>query len=556
MKHPIRFVILLVLIVAIVVGACWFFLFYRPDVTAQVFHYWGDRYRASQRYERSVACYQIAEKLTPDNTNLPLILADTYVESGNYTKAEYTLVRAITDHPDEMLLYVALSRTYVAQDKLLDASRMLDRISNESVRQKITALRPSDPVISPESGYYTDYISVCASTETGRLYLCADGEFPSLARDHFEQPIELPGGDTNVTAISVSSNGLVSNVVYAGYTVGNVDEPVTLCDAVFDGCVRELLGKQPSDPILSSELWAVETLDLPDGVTALDDLGYFTGLRNLSLHNNTRLDLTAVGKLTTLRSLDLSGCTLSSGMLEMIGTLPELTSLDLSDCAIQSVDALVGLTKLQYLNIANNSVSGITALSSMTELRELHLTNNPVRTISYLNNCLQLEKLYAESCEITKLTALAGNTGLQELYCSSNEIEDISVLEDCTSLSVLDVSGNPVEDISVLPGLPELTVFKAEHAAIKSVPKFDSESSKLIQFVVNYNEITDVSGLADLQRLNYVRADYNKITDVTCLKDCYTIIEIDVWDNPVDPSGIDAMQEMGIIVNYNPDYKA
>lgn len=65
----------------------------------------------------------------PKDADLAIRLADAYKKSGNYTKAEYTLVSAITQIPDSVQLYVALSKTYVEQDKLLDAETMLGRIT-------------------------------------------------------------------------------------------------------------------------------------------------------------------------------------------------------------------------------------------------------------------------------------------------------------------------------------------------------------------------------------------------------------------------------------------
>ena len=76
-----------------------------------------------------------------------------------------------------------------------------------------------------------------------------------------------------------------------------------------------------------------------------------------------------------------------------------------------------------------------------------------------------------------------------------------------------------------------------------------------MQFSANYNEIEDVSGFAKLLYLNYIRVDYNKVKDISCLKDCYNLIQIDVWDNPVDTKSIPDLQEIGIIVNYNPTYE-
>lgn len=155
--------------------------------------------------------------------------------------------------------------------------------------------------------------------------------------------------------------------------------------------MRELLGKTAGSAIMSDELWAVEALDLPDTVASLDDLSYFTGLRSLSLHHGASLDLSVLSRLPLLRSLDLSGCTLSTAAMNTIVTLPELTSLNLSGCAVAEIDALISLQKLETLDLSNNTVSDLTALSGLLALRELNLTNNPVTSLNNLKNCTELE---------------------------------------------------------------------------------------------------------------------------------------------------------------------
>ncbi len=555
MKHTLKTIIPLVLILALLIAACWYFLFYRPDLTASALVYWGDRFEQQERYNRAITLYSAAAKLQPEDDRIPRWLAQAYVSSGNYTKAEYTLVGAITEIPDSVELYCALSRTYLAQDKLLDAEKMLDRITIDSVRNEIDRLRPAAPTLTPESGYYSEYIEVSAYAASGDVYLSTTGDFPSLQTDLYQAPVTLEGGETTVTAISVDQNGLVSGVVYGGYTVGNVVEPVTLQDAALESCVRELLGKDAGETLMTEDIWEIQELTLPDDVKSLDDLPLFTGLLSLSAHSLAGVDLTPIASLTTLRTLDLSGCTLSTSMLELIGTLPELTSLNLSQCAIDSINPLVGLTELEYLNITDNTVSDLTALSAMTQLEELYLGNNPITTITYLSSCPALRILSIESCGISKLTPLAGCTALEELYAANNSIEDISVLSDCTALRIIDVCSNQISDISILSQLPELVNFKANNNQITEIPVFDAETSKLVQFSANYNEIADISGLAGLVYLNYVRVDYNKVTDVYCLKDNYCLIQVDVWDNPIDTEHIQEMQDIGIIVNYNPNYE-
>ena len=554
MKHFLKVFIPILLIVALLAAACWFLLVERKDLTASVFRYWGDYFRDAGRHNRSVFFYRTAWKLQPHETKFPLRLANSYVALGNYTKAEYTLVSAIMQIPDSPELYVALSRVYVAQDKLLDAESMLSRITNDAVREQLDAMRPAAPEIMPESGYYSDYIDVTISGGSGTIYAVRNLDFPSSESDLYTEPFRLEGGETRVVAIAVAPNGLVSAASYAGYTVGNVVEEVTIQDKALDSLVRTALEKLPADPLMSDELWAIEELSLPETVTSLEDLPLFKGLRSLSLHHATGLDLTVLAQLPTLQSLDLSGCTLSSGAMETIVALPELLRLDLESCAIVDINALVGLQKLEYLDLSNNTVSDLTALSALSSLKELYLTNNPVGSISNLNNCAALEVLHADSCQLTKLNGLIDHRMLRELCVSDNRISDITLLGTCPALETIDISNNQVTDISVLAELKSLSVVQASNNRIASIPVFD-KTTPLWRFDVSYNQIPDLEGLVGNETVNFINADYNEVTSIGNLESCLLLVQVDIWDNPVGKDDVKKLQDIGIVVNYNPEYE-
>ena len=554
MKYILKIFLIVLLVVAIIGAACWFFLVQRPDLTMSVFAHWGDYFYDAGRYNRAVSLYETACKLSPDNANLPVRLAQAYINSGNYTKAEYTLVSAITNNPESVQLYVALSKTYIEQDKILDAEQMLDRITSADVKAQIDALRPNVPVLSPESGYYSEYIDVAVTATGGTAYLAVNQDYPSIETDAYEAPVTLEAGDSKVVVVTVAENGLVSDAVYGGYTIGSVVEEVTLSDSALDSYVRELLGKSASDTIMSDELWELEELTLPEGVQDISDLTRFAGLKTLTIQNATGLDLSVLPQLTTLQTLDLSGTTLPTSTLDAIGTLPELKKLVLQSCAVTAINPLVGLSNLEYLDLTNNSVSDLTAITALEHLKDLYLTNNPVKSITYLNSCLELERLHIENCGVSRLSSLAGNTSLQELYASNNEISDISVLSDCLSLSVLDISDNQVKDVSVIANLPELTYFLASHNQIESLPAFDTANCKLVRINVNNNQLTDLSPLKGLPALNYIFADYNQISDISGLEDCPLLTQLNLFDNPVNEAQVKALQEIGRIVNYTPGY--
>ena len=553
MKHALKIILPIILILALIIGACCFFLIARRDLTESIFVYWGEHFYEAGRYSRAVAFYKAAMHFAPKDADLAICLADAYKKSGNYTKAEYTLVSAITQIPDSVQLYVALSKTYVEQDKLLDAETMLGRITNGAVRTQIDALRPAAPVIEPESGNYSEYIDVTVTGASGTVYAVCNSDFPASEQDVYTGPISLEAGESKIVALSVAENGLVSDAVYAGYTVGNVVEEVKLADAGMDAYVRELLGKTAGSAIMSDELWAVEELDLPDTVASLEDLPYFTGLHSLSLHHGTGLDLSVLSQLPTLRKLDLSGCTLSTAAMNTIVTLSELTSLNLSGCAVAEIDALIGLQKLETLDLSNNTVSDLTALSALLALRELNLTNNPITSLSNLKNCTELETLYAGQCAITRIAGLADHTKLKTLVLSGNKITDISALAGCTAIETLDLSGNSISDISVVSGFKKLVDLNVSSNQITDLPQFDADTP-LWHVDISHNQIESLAGLEGNLAVNFINADYNRVKSVAKLESCIMLVRMNLWDNPVDADEVKQLQDIGILINYNPNY--
>ena len=89
---------------------------------------------------------------------IALELAEYYHSVGNYAKVEATLQRAIQDGAG-VDVYVALSKVFIEQDKLLDAVTMLSNITDPQIKAEISALRPASPTASPDPGFFNQYIS-------------------------------------------------------------------------------------------------------------------------------------------------------------------------------------------------------------------------------------------------------------------------------------------------------------------------------------------------------------------------------------------------------------
>ena len=116
----------------------------------------------------TVSLYETACRLDPQNANLPVRLAQAYINSGNYTKAEYTLVSAITNNPESVQLYVALSKTYIEQDKILDAEQMLTALQAAMSRRRSTPYVPVRRFSPPKAAITASTLTSPSKRPAGR----------------------------------------------------------------------------------------------------------------------------------------------------------------------------------------------------------------------------------------------------------------------------------------------------------------------------------------------------------------------------------------------------
>lgn len=157
MKKIMKVALPLLLVILLITGAIWYMFEYDRS-TVQAFLV--NRARASAEkgdFETASRLYNMSYELSGEDQNVAIELAEIYKGVGNYTKAESTLTSAIADGGTAEL-YIALSKTYVEQDKLLDAVNMLDNISDPEIKAQLDAQRPAAPTADYESGFYSQYI--------------------------------------------------------------------------------------------------------------------------------------------------------------------------------------------------------------------------------------------------------------------------------------------------------------------------------------------------------------------------------------------------------------
>ncbi len=570
MKDKSKRILPILLAIVVIFSIAWYLFVYDRDFTRDMLIDQA-RYCESQGMHPLAAWfYNLAYIQSGENDDVAIELADQLKSIGNYTKAEHTLTRAIADGGSAKL-YIALSKIYVEQDKLLDAVTMLNKVADPAIKAQLDALRPAAPTADREQGFYNQYITINISSTSGKLYVTADKSYPSIENDPSEGSVTLVGGENIIYALAVGDDGLVSPLSVFGYTVGGVIEKLTLSDSSIDALVRELLKLDGEATLYTNMLWDITSLTFPSGAQDNKDLSYFSYLQALTVDGSNLDDWSALSSLSQLKELTFRNCTLSAEDLQTIASLPKLEKLTLANCGLSDIANLAGAKNLTHLDLNNNTIRDLAPLSGLSGLHELDLDHNALNDITVLGSLLSLQKLDVSYNSLTSITPLSSCTQLYTLDVSNNLITSFTGIENmkrlaslnasynaitnvtpisaCTTLAELDISNNSVTDISSLSALNALVRFDFSYNQVSALPAW-SNSCALTYLTGSYNKVTNISALAGFQSLNSIVMDYNNISSVNELAASGSLVLVSVYGNPV--SNVDALKDFGILVYYTP----
>lgn len=570
MKRALKRMIPLLLAVCILASIAWYLLVYDRAFTRDMLISQARFYDSNGNTKFAAMLYDWAYDYTGQDEEVAIELAEQYKADGNFTKAEFTLTNAIADGGTAQL-YIALCKTFVEQDKLLDAVNMLDNIANPSIKAELDAMRPTAPEADFAPGYYSKYISLTLSGDGNVIYYTADGEYPSTSCAPYSDPIDLPPGETAIHALSVGENGLVSPLVLLGYTIGGVIEEAEFADPAVELAIREQLGADEEDILMTDMLWTITDFTVPEDAAVLSDLSLLPYLEVLRIHDFTFTDLSCLASLNALQELDLTGCRFPASELAVVAKLPELKKLILADCGLSTIADLAGASSLSSLDLSSNTLRNLEVLSGMSSLRELYLQHNAVTKLDALSTVTSLEKLDISYNSVTSLSPLsacgnlswlnAGNNlldslqgveamrSLTHLDADHNSISDVSVLSGCHELAELNISNNSLTGIDTLAALSKLTTLDCSYNALTQLPAWSNDSA-LSVINGSYNQITSIDSLSNLENLTYVYMDYNQLTTVDPIADCFRLVMVNVYGNEI--SDVSKLTDHNIIVNYDP----
>lgn len=571
MKRALRIIVPVLLILAVLASMAWYFLIYDREFTKDMILWSARTLEENGRREAAAWMYDLAYSQSSQEDAVAIELSEQYRAYGNYTKAEFTLTEAISKNPTAAL-YMALSKLYVEQDKLLDAVNMLNHIDDPQIRGELEAQRPATPTVSYEPGFYSQYISIDVLSESGTLYVSADGQYPSVSQDLYTAPVKLGIGETALYCLCVGDNGLVSPLGLYGYTVGGVVEPVSFTDDAIETAIRQLLNTGENTTLYTSDLWTITEFTLPAEAQTFTDLAFLTRLERLTMDSAPAGVLTQAGTISTLKQLSMPNCQLNADDLDVLATLTSLESLDLSGCGLSSIAALEPLKNVSVLDLSSNTVRNLSSLSSMTGLKQLDLSHNAVTDLAALSTLLNLTVLDVSYNSLTSLNPISRLTALTELNAANNQISNIDTLKSLTALTALDIShnavadvgslalctaitdlsiaNNTITDISTLSTLVQLQSFDMSYNQITALPIFHADCG-LVTLNASYNLLTNLDSLAGLDSLNTVNVDYNaEIESLEPLDSCHVLIQVNAYGTLV--TEVDFLTDKSIVVNYDP----
>ena len=544
---------------------------YDTTLTRDLILQQAHRFEEEGNTSMAVWLYNIAYWQSGNDESVAIELSEQFRALGNYSKAESTLTKAIQDGGG-VDVYIALCKTYLEQNKLLDAVTMLDKVGNKEAKAQLDAMRPKAPVASVPSGSYTQYLQVEIASEDGEVYVNLNQDYPSLYADAYTGPIQLSAGNTTIYAVSVGENGLVSPLAVYGYIVGNVVEEVRPADGYFEIALRELLGLSKEDTIQSDMLWEVEEFTVPSLAASCQDLKWLPNLKALTIEGCCFSDFSPLTALEELQTLTVRNTPIGYSDLSFLANMQKLTNLTLSGCELSTIADMSGITSLTYLDLSNNTVRNISALSGMAELTELDLSHNALISLEDIQTLHNLQKLdvsynfLASTAPVASLTALTeldvssnnlmklegigALTQLQHFSAAYNNLIDVNLLQTCTALRTLDVSHNTLLNIRVLADLPLLEELDFSDNEVSRLPEFKKDCALRI-IRGEYNLLTSLDNLSGLEHLTHVYMDYNtKLSNINSLRYCAALTLVNVYGTKV--TDISQLAALGILVNYTP----
>ena len=276
---------------------------------------------------------------------------------------------------------------------------------------------------------------------------------------------------------------------------------------------------------------------------AIDVVRRFRRLASLSIKINHRskivlddLDLSCLGRLTTLRSLVLSS--FCSSQLGFVSSLVDLEFLDISNGEWTDISSLRCLRRLDSLNINHcRRIVDFLPLASCTALSVLRARSTLITETHLLSALVRLVSVDLRETVVSETAGLSGLPRLQSVYIS-NRFGNVPPFFPSLGAALRHLSLRHCESIQCTPGafrpLSALVYLDLSYCSLESLDFFCRGTLPLLETLrLDYNFLSDLAPLSFLPRLECLSLRGISVDDAAAFPLCRALVHLDLRESRV-----------------------
>ena len=227
MKITFGVIFAILLVVAVIAG-----IFMKKSIDEQranSFDYqvqMAEKSYANGQIRESIAYYERAIALEPDNISVRLTLAEIYLNRKDFDSALILYLQTLDLDPNNLECYRNLISIYEQKNKTDEILALAKQVTDEDVLALFSDYIVHPPVFSNVGGKFENYMQITLSSEDdNKIYYTLDGTDPIVYGKLYKEPISLESnGEYSIRAVCVNDKKIYSEVIKEEYTI-NIAAP-------------------------------------------------------------------------------------------------------------------------------------------------------------------------------------------------------------------------------------------------------------------------------------------------------------------------------------------
>jgi Leucine-rich repeat (LRR) protein len=511
-----------------------------------------------------------------DSGRLPTTLGKLYLDDNNIQTLDVLLTNYLQDGGASLFVYASGNPILCSQqDFLLNTTGITaisvpvtcqDDLDNDGVAD-IFDLYPSDPAAATDSD--GDGMPDVLFTASAGLTEDTDDDNDGVADSLDAFPLDpTESVDTDGDGVGDNKDADPNDPAVQYFKISSALAAVT--DPALSSCTAQQADKAQTTDLITRLYCADEITDLSglaqfpylqqvqlvtttgSGVTDLSQLGVLPDLRNLGLSGDFA-DLSALGSLSKLETLDLLFTSEGDRDISALGSLSNLKTLYLQNAQVSDWSPLASLSQLESLSLPGAGIADLSVLplASLTSLKSLNLSLNGFTALNGVENLSMLADLKIDQTAVTDLSALSATVGLQSLSMAGIPATELSTLAGLSSLESLHMPDVAVSSSSIFSAMGGLRVLNIDRTGVPDLTGLANATG--MEFLsVSGNGLSSLNGLQNMTFLEGLVASNNALTTLDGISALSSLVFLNVSNNAI--TSISGLVGFGEEAPYNLEY--